>query len=62
MKIAVEYIDENIGLEFIRQYGRNFRLWIYDNSPNVWFRTISNYCPHRNMNGFECQDCAGCYD
>ncbi len=62
MKIPIKYEPTNYGLEFIRQYGHEFRLWIYDKSPNVWYRTIGSYCPHRNMNGFECQDCAGYYD
>lgn len=55
MVIPVTYIEENLTLKFM-PYGFNtLRLWIRDDSE--WFQSVG-WCPHINMNGFECSDCA----
>lgn len=51
MTIAIKYIPENLTCGF--QFGR---MYIFDDS--FWYRCVTNFCPHLDVGGGECRDCA----
>lgn len=54
MNITVQYIEERLNCRFVPRYGK-LHLWITDNNP--WYKSVG-WCPHLNIGGGECHDCA----